>query len=86
VRATQVRGADLRLKSDGVNINVNVSAAVSTIQTLDDMDFLPAFRRPSTILSTATLLPAHASTRDPRATSCLMYSTSVVVFPVPGGP
>jgi hypothetical protein len=33
------------------------------------------------MLSTATLDGAHASTRLPRATSCRMYSTTVVVLP-----
>eukprot|EP00959_Pyramimonas_sp_CCMP1952_P436645 9143270-Pyramimonas_sp.AAC.1 len=38
------------------------------------------------MLSTATLEGAQASTFWPRATDCRMNSTTVVVFPVPGGP
>lgn len=38
------------------------------------------------MLSTAILEAVHARTLDPRFTSCRMISTTVVVFPVPGGP
>lgn len=38
------------------------------------------------MLSTAILEAAQARTFDPRLTSCKMISTTVVVFPVPGGP
>lgn len=38
------------------------------------------------MLSTAILEAAHARIFDPRFTSCKIISTTVVVFPVPGGP
>lgn len=40
----------------------------------------------STMLSTAIFEAAHARIFDPRFTSCKIISTTVVVFPVPGGP
>lgn len=38
------------------------------------------------MLSTAIFEAAQARTFDPRFTSCKIISTTVVVFPVPGGP
>lgn len=38
------------------------------------------------MLSTAIFEAAHARIFDPRFTSCKIISTTVVVFPVPGGP
>lgn len=38
------------------------------------------------MLSTAIFEAAHARIFDPRFTSCNIISTTVVVFPVPGGP
>lgn len=38
------------------------------------------------MLSTAIFEAAHARIFDPRFTSCKITSTTVVVFPVPGGP
>jgi hypothetical protein len=38
------------------------------------------------MLSTAIFEAAHARIFDPRLISCKIISTTVVVFPVPGGP
>jgi len=40
----------------------------------------------STMLSTATLEGAHTSNFIPKYKDCNISSTTVVVFPVPGGP